>query len=200
MKAFWDDRHDKEALDSICGFYENGKYFTTYDRTVEFLKIKEYVKPGLCVLEVGVGLGVVAKAFHDMGLVVSGLDVSTVALSKVKKYCENIYTLDDLHEIPHNYFDIIICNRVIQHVPTDLMIKELQCCIASLRATGIFALQFVSKGKIPDVGVNASIKQIMGGICYRTPKYLKLIIESCGGNCELVFTETNNHVFHIRKK
>jgi len=198
-ELFWDDRHSKVKKDSICGFYENGKYFTTYARTVEFLKIEEYVRSGIHALEIGVGMGIVTKEFHDRGLITSGLDISSKALSKVKSYCENIYTINELHKIPSDYFDIIICNRVIQHVPTELMIKELTHCIASLKQAGVFALQFVSKGNVDDTGINASIRHVAAGTCYRSPEHLRKIIKDCGGTCELVFSENNNHVFHIRK-
>jgi len=205
-KTFWNNCHSKELKESICGFYENGKYFTTFERTIEFLQLKPYIKPGLHVLEIGVGIGKTTKGFYDKGLIVSGLDVSDVALSKVKRYCENVYTTSELDKLPSDYFDIIICNRVVQHVPTDLLIEELKHCMRSLKNDGIFAIQFVSNDVKEDMGLNCSIHNIKAGTCCRTPEYLEKLISRFGGECELVFDAVSgtgvvkkNHVFHVRK-
>lgn len=205
-KSFWNNCHHRELKESVCGFYENGRYFTTYERTIEFLQIEQYIKPSLRVLEIGVGLGTVTKGFYNDGLIVSGLDISEIALSKVKNYCENVYTIDELDKLPINYFDIIICNRVVQHVPTDLLLKELKCCMYSLKAGGVFAIQFISSVALEDAGANATIKNIKAGTCYRTPSYLESIINTFGGKCEMVLdiasnlgNAVRNHVFHVRK-
>jgi 2-polyprenyl-3-methyl-5-hydroxy-6-metoxy-1,4-benzoquinol methylase len=207
VKLFWDDRHKKEAISSICGFFENKKYYTTFEKTIDFLKLKEHVKPNLNVLEIGVGLGIVTKGFNDNGLFVSGLDISEVALKKVSKYCKETYTTNDLDKLPSDYFDIIICNRVVQHIPTNLLIVELMHCLRSLKIGGIFALQFVSNNKMEDMGVNATMLNIKAGTCCRTPKYLEKIINELGGKCKLVFSakEVSGdvhecHVFHITKQ
>jgi len=204
IKEFWNDCHEKELKESVCGFYKSGEYFTTYEKTIDFLQIRDYVKPGLHVLEIGVGLGIATKGLYDNGLIVSGLDISDIALNKVSNYCEEIYTIDDIDKLPSDYFDIIICNRVVQHVPTDLLIEELKHSIRALKTTGIFAIQFVSN-KHP--GIDVSVKHMKGGRLGRTPSYLKRIIESLGGTCKLVFGVpviskfiNGNYIFHVKHK
>ena len=198
IKKFWDECHNKNIIDSLSG--------CGYDETIDFLKLRDYIIPGNNVLEVGPGLGYVTRGLYDHRLNISCLDISKPALIRVEKYCEKTYTISDLDKLPSNYFDIIICNNVIQHVPTDLLIEELRHCIRSLKVSGVFAVEFVSNDIIEDMGINPSLNDIKGGSLCRTPRYLEKLIEKVGGNCELVVDNKCNinvvkgcHVFHVKK-
>lgn len=207
IKDFWDDCHKEGKTESISGFYENGTYFTTFQKTVEFLQIENYIKPRKKVLEVGVGEGHVTKGLFDSDLLVYGADISEIALNKVKNFCHNTYTTKQLNTLPTNFFDLIICNRVVQHIPTDSLIPELKQIIRSLKYTGVFALQFVSNSHDSDTGINYNMSNIVSGTCCRQPKYLESLINQCNGVCKLVYSDDISsglvhgcHIFHIRKK
>lgn len=198
IEIFWDNCHDKNIVESLSG--------CQYDETIDFLKLRSYIKPGINVLEMGVGLGYVTKGLYEDGMKVTALDISTIALERVNNYCEDIYLTGDLDKLQSDYFDIIICNNVIQHIPTDILIVELKEIIRSLKTGGVFAVEFVSNNMVEDTGINPSLGVIKNGGCCRTPKYLEKLIEKIGGKCELVFTRPvdfdvvqGHHVFHVVK-
>jgi 2-polyprenyl-3-methyl-5-hydroxy-6-metoxy-1,4-benzoquinol methylase len=198
IKEFWDNCHKEGLLASLSG--------SKYDETIKALKLEEYMKPFSNVLEVGPGLGYVTKELYERGLNVSCLDISKLAFTKIEKYCEKIYTISDLEELPLDYFDVILCVNVIQHIPTDLLKEELRYCVRSLKVDGVFALEFVSNTEEEDMGINASMATITKGWCCRTPRYLDKLIKDIGGTCELVYdvkcdngVVTGCHVFHVRK-
>ncbi len=198
VEKFWDDCHDKDIVVSLSG--------CGYDETIDFLKVRDYVISGNHVLEIVVGLGYVTKGFYENKLIVSGLDISEIALERVKNYCEATYLISELEKLPSDYFDLIICNNVVQHVTTDLLIEELSHSIRSLKVGGVFAVEFVSNDVVEDMGINPSLDAIESGRCCRTPNYLESLIKTVGGMCTLVFDKKvdisivkGHHVFHITK-
>lgn len=198
IRSFWNGSHNRKVLSDLSG--------CQYDETIDFLKVRPYVTPGNHVLEIGVGLGYVTKGLYDNGLIVSGLDISEVALEQVKQFCEQVFTTDELEKLPSDYFDCIICHNVVQHVPTDLLIEELRHCIRSLKSTGVFALEFVSSDIAGDTwNVNYIYGGGLPGFC-RTPEFLERLINGLGGECEMVVNNKCDiggvkgcHVFHVRR-
>ena len=177
-----------------------------YDETIDFLKVRDRIKPNINVLEVGVGLGYVTKGLYDNKTNVSCLEISDIGAERVKSYCEKVYTVNNLEKLPTDYFDVIICNNVIQHVPTDILVEELKEVMRSLKTGGVFAIEFVSNDVIEDTGISPSLGVVKNGGCCRTPKYLEKLLEKFGGKCELVFTNVvdfdivkGHHVFHVKK-
>lgn len=198
IKNFWEDKHKTEDVAALSG--------CLYDETIDFLDLRAYIKPEINVLEVGVGLGYVTKGLFDNNMKVTALDISDVSLERVNPYCENVYNTKDIYNLLSDYFDVIICNNVVQHVPTDILIEELKEIIRSLKTDGVFAVEFVSSDGFEDNGVNPHIEEIKnGGLC-RTPIFLEKLIEGVGGKCKLVFDKKvdinivkGHHVFHVRK-
>lgn len=195
IKDFWENKHKLKDVAALSG--------CLYEETVDFLRLNAYIVPRVKVLEVGVGLGYVTKGLHVNDTIVSALDLSEISLSRVKDYCERVYNTDSIEELPSDYFDVIICNNVVQHVVTSVLKDELRELVRSLKTGGHFALEFVSN----DNGTDPSIEQIKnGGIC-RTPEFLEQLINDVGGNCELVFDKKvdlgivqGHHVFHVHKE
>lgn len=198
IKTFWNNSHDKKVLSFLSG--------CQYDETIDFLKLRSYMVPGNHVLEMGAGLGYVTKGLYENNLVVSVLDISETALERVKDYCERVFTTNELEKLPSDYFDVIICHNLIQHIPTDFLIEELRHCIRSLKASGVFAMEFVSNDKVEDTW-NVQYKHNSGlpNFC-RTPKYLENIINKLAGECKLMVDNKCDigitkgcHVFHIKR-
>ena len=198
VELFWDKCHAQNIKDSLSG--------CEYDETIDFLKVRGCIVPGDSVLEVGVGLGYVTKGLYENKLIVSALDISEVALERIKNYCEATYLLDELEKLPSDYFDLIICNNVVQHVRTDLLIEELNNLIRSLKPGRVFSVEFVSSIGFEDNGQAPSYDETIGGGLCRTPKFLESLIETAGGKCTLVFDKKvdigivkGHHVFHVKK-
>jgi ubiquinone/menaquinone biosynthesis C-methylase UbiE len=198
IESFWKFKHEIDDKPALSGCF--------YDETVDFLNLNAYINPGAAVLEVGVGLGYVTKGLYEAGMKVSALDITDVALERVKDYCENIYNVINMDELPSNYFDVIICNNVVQHVPTNDLINELRELMRCLKINGVFAVEFVSNDVEEDMGINPTISEIQnGGLC-RTPEYLENIFKKLGGFCCLEFDKKvdigivkGHHVFHVRR-
>jgi len=198
IKNFWEDKHKAEDIAALSG--------CLYDETIDFLRLRDYISSGISVLEVGVGLGYVTKGLFDHGINVSALDISDLSLDRVKDWCVNVFNVNIIKNLPSNYFDVIICNNVVQHVPTNILIKELEELLRSLKPSGVFAIEFVSSINFEDNGIDPSLSDIQnGGLC-RTPKFLETVINNLGGTCTIVFDNKvdlgivqGHHVFHIRK-
>ena len=194
-KKYWEEQHDKKDIYTLSG--------CSFKETVDFLKIREYINPSIRALEVGVGLGYVTEVFSKI-CSISALDISGIALSRVISYCENVYMINNLSRLQKDYFDLIFCHNLIQHIPTELLKVELSYLIQSLVIDGIFALEFISAGCVPDTGNMRSSSGV--GLYCRTPRFLEKLINGLGGVCELVVDNncdidgiTGCHVFHVRK-
>ena len=200
-KNFWNTQHANNIVPTLSG--------CEYDETIDFMKIRELIKPNINVLEIGVGMGYVTKGFYDNGCEVSALDISDVALERVKPICNEVFSTNDLEKLPTNYFNLILCRNVVQHVATDFLINELTHIIRSLNQDGVLAIQFVSSNQVEDNGINVNYDTNELGEYCRTPQYFEKIINNLGGICELVlnipcsFTYskvTGNHVFHVKRE
>jgi SAM-dependent methyltransferase len=198
VKEFWEDKHRIGDVAALSGCF--------YDETIDFLRLRDYIVSGVTVLEVGVGLGYVTKGLFDNGVRVSALDISENSLNRVQLWCDNVFNIKHINDLPTDYFDVIICNNVVQHVSTDLLIEELKELLRSLKSSGVFAVEFVSAIGFDDNGMNPNLSEIQnGGLC-RTPKFLEGIFNNLGGTCTLVFDNKvdigivqGHHVFHVRK-
>ncbi len=210
----WDDLHKQEnkgAL-SACGYQE----------TLDFLRVSDFMESGDRVLEVGPGLGYVTKGLRDNDFEVSAFDIAPTALKRVKPYCNAVFNLEHLEEIPSNYFDVILCNNVVQHVPTPLLYYELFHFIRILNKDGLLAVKSVASDlmedtgddpelivqhkKIPRKGGRLKCDESIGCFC-RSAEYFTKIVDRCGGVANLVVNDpcdvwciTETHIFHITKK
>ena len=210
----WDDLHkekNKGAL-SAC----------EYQETLDFLRIGDFLESEDKVLEVGPGLGYVTKGLRDNGYSVYALDISPTALKRVKPYCNAVFGFEDLEDIPSNYFDVILCNHVVQHMPTPLMCYELFHFIRVLKKDGVLAVKSVASDlmedtgddpelivqhpKIPRRGGKLRCDESIGCFCRSVACFTK-IVDRCGGVAKLVVNDpcdvwciTETHIFHITKK
>lgn len=198
LKSFWEEKHLSGDVNALSG--------CDYNLTIDVLKMAGKITKGMNVLEVGIGLGYTVRDLHGMGVKVSATDISKKALDTVNEYCEKTYLVEDISELPTNYFDVILCVNVIQHIPTNELINELTEIMRSLKMNGTFAVEFVSSNKFNDNGVNCSFDDAQAGRLCRTPKYLEEIIKKMNGKCELVSSKQIKHVlinsmniFHVHK-
>ena len=196
IEKFWNNAHLINSLESLSG--------CTYEETVNFLQIKSYLKHEIRVLEVGCGLGYVTEEMSKLGKV-SVLDISESALSRVKLFCESTYLASKSDTLPTNYFDLIICANVVQHVPTSELKRELVDIIKSLKDDGVFAIQFVSIDNVDDVE-SSTVEDSTAGRLGRSPEFMHRLILDAGGIGTKIYSGrvkhriiNQNNVFHIVK-
>jgi SAM-dependent methyltransferase len=178
---FWEQQHNIDNVRTLSG--------CTYEATIDFLNVKDLIVPGICVLEIGCGLGYVTKGFSEIAKI-SVLDISQSALDRVRAICENVYHIDEIDLLPSNYFDLIICHNVVQHVPTDALKIELAHAIRSLKDSGTFAVEYVWANGIDDDGVDFEPSCATAGHLCRSDKFMKELIKDAGGTCKITRTNT----------
>ena len=198
-REFWDYQHIIPNMEELTN--------SPFEPMVDACKIRNIMKPKMHILEVGVGSGLATKGFYDNGYFISALDISNIALNNVREYCEYVYMIEQLDEMPSNYFDIIIMMNAIQHIPTDMLTYELGHLMRSLKNDGVLVLEFVSTDTAEDTGYNTYWDGSDSGVYCRTPKFMENMINNMGGECELVENNkchglgivTGCHTFHVKK-
>jgi SAM-dependent methyltransferase len=180
-QKFWNEQHNRDNKRALsgCGF----------DDTLDFLNIKDLVVPGMRVLEIGCGLGYVTAGFAEIAKI-SVLDISDSALDRVRPICESVYHVDDVASLPTDYFDLIICHNVVQHVPTESLMVELKHAIRSLAPTGTFAVEYVWSNDSVDDGVNFQPSWATAGQLCRSDKFMINLVNELGGTCKISRTNT----------
>jgi len=173
---FWEQQHNTDNIRSLSG--------CGYNDTVEFLNVKDLIVPDMRVLEIGCGLGYVTQGFSEIAKI-SVLDISQSALERVRPVCENVYHIDDIESLPSDYFDLIICHNVVQHVPTAPLRIELANAIRSLTSTGTFAVEYVWSNDCEDDGVNFEPSWATAGHLCRSDKFMMELVHELGGTCEI---------------
>lgn len=107
---------------------------------------------GKAVLDIGCGGGLLSEEFAKAGAVVTGIDLSPVAVEAAEKHAAGSglaidYRLSSptgfLKENPDRRFDIIVCAEVLEHV--DDLSAFLKDAIAMLKAGGQFFFGTINK-------------------------------------------------------
>lgn len=83
-------------------------------------RLKPYVKPGVFVLDIGCGIGIVSKHMAELGAKVVAIDFASTLTDYAKENYnhENIeYLTEDIHEYMSKHkFDLIVIADVLEHL------------------------------------------------------------------------------------
>jgi 2-polyprenyl-3-methyl-5-hydroxy-6-metoxy-1,4-benzoquinol methylase len=200
---------DKAQVDEDKGFLSGSEY----QETLDYLLLT--LKKGDKVLEIGVGMGFVTKELSKRGFDVSGFDISEIALKRVKGYC-TAYGFNDLYRLPINYFDVILCNHVVHHIPTELLKYELWYFIRSLKEDGIMAIKSISADGYEDTdGLTIKTNRLVNcdesiGIFCRSIPFFTKIVNDCEGKLSIISDTpcyvnerfsfiTGTQIYHVTK-
>lgn len=181
--AFWDDQQKKDnnphLSNSSLADLQEGMGLTALFQKKRVLRI----------LEIGIGTGNATRELYELGHNVSALDISAIALYKVRGFCSSVFFVDEVSKMPSNHFDLIICGNVIQHVPTEILIPEFREVFRSLHTDGTLAIQFVSATGVYGGG-GRDFEEFQSLRCFpRSPEFFIDLFTGWGG--EIVFKYTS---------
>jgi len=175
-QKFWEQQHGLDNIRTLSG--------CAFDATVDFLNVRDLLVPDMHVLEIGCGLGYVTEGFSKIAKI-SVLDISKTALDRVRPFCESVYHIYDVESLPTDFFDLIICHNVVQHIPTKPLTTELEHAIRSLKPTGTFAVEYVWANNIEDNGVEFDPAWATAGLLCRSDKFMSELIKRLGGTSKI---------------
>ena len=134
------DYFDNAGLDRGYGGYRyDGRYKTAAERMCQYYNLKR----GDSVLEVGCAKGFILVELLNLGMNVSGIDISKYAVEHahpdVKPYllCGNANIL----KYEDNTFDLVFAKEVLPHVPEDELVNVVQECMRVAKKNVFFEIQ-----------------------------------------------------------
>lgn len=103
------------------------------------------------VLDIGCGGGLLAEKFAEAGAIVTGADLSSVAIEAAKKHAATsgleidykLTSVSDLLKTSPEPFDVIVCAEVLEHV--DDLDGFLRDSLQMLKSGGIFFFGTINK-------------------------------------------------------
>jgi SAM-dependent methyltransferase len=183
LRTFWEKQHE----------LQNILYLSDYslEQVVGYLGIDDYLKDGIRVLDIGVGTGREIRDLNDSyDLDIYAIDITEAALFSVEKVVSGYWFFDELDEVTEDFFDLAICQLVAQHNTDENLTTLLIPIIASLKETGVLAIQFGSplEEETEDYVQDDSMESQIAGTVLRTKAEMSRIVHRAGGE-----------IFHVRK-
>lgn len=172
MEEWWNKHHSANDKFWLSG-YKGADIWQS-------LGISDYIRPGKIVLNIGIGLGHCTQELVNRQAIVHGLDISVVALEKVKSICAEVWVPSQLDKLPSDYFDLAISHLVTQHMNDSDLLDQIQAVIRGLKPDGIFAMQFAfSKSFNPTSCDNTECAK--GGGVSRNLSQMETFVDKVGG-------------------
>lgn len=180
------------------GFHKSGYVpaltGTGFDHMVKYYELEGVLHKGTAVLEIGVGLGLCVKGFHERGCRVSALDICDEAFKGIRGFIDGAYLDEHVEDLPESAFDLAISHLVTQHMSETGLLGQFPAVIRSIKPTGRFFVQFAGSD-IPEenniaetiVGTPADNRvSMLGGRMVRTHDYAERLVNRCGGKVNRV--------------
>lgn len=180
-KEHWSDHHVEGHQGALTG--------TPLWRLLSFFPIEDKLKPGVNVLNVGVGLGHCTRSIAAMGCNIYVMDICQEAVDKVSDVTSGSFLHESSSELPDNKFDVAYSFLVTQHMSEDDILSQFPNVIRSLKDGARFYVQFAGSDRPGEnnnpghiVGTPGDGKvSMLGGRMVRTMDYAKELVEKCGG-------------------
>ncbi|MFN8005743.1 MAG: tetratricopeptide repeat protein [Terriglobia bacterium] len=175
IKSWWDHHHEADTVLWLTG---------SHGRQVwEPLKVLNRVRPGNLVLNIGVGLGYCTRDLVMQGAQVHVLDISEVALNRVRGIVKKCWLASQLNDLPAGTYDLAISHLVTQHMRNQDLTRQMMAVVQSLKENGVFAMQFAFPTNSPasDYRIDESEASIRGGLVFRPFLAMEKIVKAAGG-------------------
>ena len=178
IKTFWENAHRQKKQLWLTG--------SPPQEVIRRLDVESEIKDSeFPILDVGVGLGLMARYLFDSGKAVEALDISVTALERAKPYVSATFL--DASELPNDHFALIMHHLVAQHMADASLKTQIKDLRKSLKVGGVIALQFSAPlNQTREQPINLSLSDQAGGMVMRTSEEMTTLIESVGGNIHSV--------------
>lgn len=167
VKDWWDIAHKTDHAYWLSG--------TPGEEVWKRLGVRDRLKPGLRVLNIGVGLGRDTRELVALGCNVSVLDISETALERVKDVAAGWI---DPAQLPDNTFDLALSHLVAQHQADLTLQEQIENVLRSLKPGCMFAIQYAAHAHTSHLQGRDQIQQ---GSVYRKPGDFAALVHASGG-------------------
>jgi cyclopropane fatty-acyl-phospholipid synthase-like methyltransferase len=194
MRDWWDRAQKRDHL-----YWLGGKEGPDVWRR---LQVEDRIRPRATVLNVGVGLGICTAQLVEHQCTTDVLDISPGALARVAGKVRQTYLASNVAALPANEYDVAISHLVAQHMMDDDLREQIRWVVRSLKADGLFAIQFATS-KMLQTPDQSSLRAKGGGIL-RSPKEMAALASGAGARVVLSvpkeqFEEAGWHVVQLGK-
>ena len=136
---------------------------------------------GRVILDIGVGLGYMARLLSAAGCTVDCLDIADAAEATVRGYARKFYRADRIGQLPTNEYDIAISMIVAQHMCERNLLEQIRYVFRALKPGGFYSLHLAGATEGPLNNLSGEIPPGMDGAMCRTPEYALAMIDGALG-------------------
>ena len=171
----WDKAHDAGSHLWLTG--------SPPDEVFTRLGVQKWLSDAnIKVLDVGVGEGLMAKRLREMDICFDCLDISPIALNKVRNLCRAVFL--EAENLPSSEYSLIMHHLVAQHMDDSELRRQIMHLVRSLRPGGAIALQFAAPIGVEERSAtenSMSFEKIVTGGFLRSTGEISEIVRSAGG-------------------
>jgi 2-polyprenyl-3-methyl-5-hydroxy-6-metoxy-1,4-benzoquinol methylase len=175
LKDWWERAHVRDHQVWLTG--------SQGDDVWQRLEVTDLLKPGVIVLNVGVGFGHCTRQLANMGCIVDVLDIAPAALERVDGFVRNGYLASGLNRLPSDTYDVALSHLVAQHMMDADLQVQIREVVRSLKPNGVFAVQFATS-MLP-IAPEQTPTSAKGGSNQRSPERVSELVRQVGGRVVL---------------
>lgn len=140
QRAAWNRFYERQEVES-----------TSPAALLELHGVKRHLSTRAHFLDVGVGVGDMARYVSAYGATVDCLDVADRALEHVNGFIRAFYLDSEIEKLPRADYDLALAHLVAQHMTDEMLERNLRHVYRALKPSGVYSLQFAgdSEPSIP---------------------------------------------------
>lgn len=181
-RDFWDKNHRQNNIRFLTG--------SSGVQVWKYLNVNP--KPGMVMLNIGLGVGREGWEANARGVNVFGLDISQVAIDRSKPRLVEGFTSSK--DLPSGIFDLAVSNLVAQHMTSIDLIIQMKDVLRSLTDGGVFAIQYASP--IKEEIYREDVEHQKWGLVRRTKEEFARLVSMAGGE---IVSESKTKYFNPAK-
>lgn len=133
--------------------------------------LADYLKSGMTVLDIGVGVGNSVRYYKELGCTVDCLDVADVAAATVAPWARSFYTAKGIHMLPAEEYDLALSHLTAQHMTDADLREQIRYVSSALKRGGVFSLHLAGSHIPGEDNLRGPIPDGFDGRMCRSPEY-----------------------------